>query len=186
MQFQTRKMHGFTVVELMFCIAVAAVLCAISAPALGNFVHGETLRTSRNALVTSLNMARNTAVARQSHIVVCPSTDQRTCSDDNWWQQGWIVFDDRNGDGTRSTDEPLLESVQSQTGLAILTSEDRERVIYRSDGSSPGTNLTFTFCDRFGDKDAATVIVGNSGRPRQTGATKEQATACAAGLPDRA
>ncbi len=186
MKIQTRKMHGFTVVELMFCVAVAAILCAISAPALGNFVHGENVRTSRNALVTSLNMARNTAVTRQGHIVVCPSTDQRTCSEDNWWQHGWIVFEDKNGDGTRSADEPLLEGVQAQTGLAILTSEDRERVIYRGDGSAPGTNLTFTFCDHFGAKNASTVIVGNSGRPRQSSATTEQGAACAAGLPDRA
>jgi type IV fimbrial biogenesis protein FimT len=185
MQIQTRKMHGFTLIELMICIAVAALLFTVSAPALGSFVHGETLRTSRNALVTSLNMARNTAITRHGHLVVCPSTDQRSCTGDNQWQHGWIVFEDKNGDSARNADEPVLDAVQAQAGIAIVTSEAREHVTYHSDGSSPGTNLTFTFCDGRGAKTAATVIVGNSGRPRQSGATEEQGNACIAGLPER-
>ena len=167
MQIQTRKMHGFTVVELMISVAVAAILCAVSAPALGSLIHGESARASRNTLVTSLNLARNTAVTGQGHVVVCPSSDQRTCSGSEWWQQGWIVFEDKNGDGEHGADERLIESVQTQNGLAILTGAARERVIYRGDGTSPGTNLTFTFCDRSGAKKASTVIVSNAGRPRQ-------------------
>ncbi len=186
MKIQTRKMHGFTIVELMICVAVAAILCAVSAPALGSLIHGETTRASRNVLVTSLNLARSTAVAEQSHVVVCPSSDQRTCSDGAWWQNGWIVFVDTNRDGQRNANERLLETVQTQNGLAILTSEARERVTYRGDGTSPGTNLTFTFCDRFGAQKASTVVVSNAGRPRQADATHEQGTACVAGLPNRA
>jgi len=186
MQIQTRKMHGFTAIELMICVAVAAILCAMSAPALGSLIHGETSRASRNALVTSLNLARNMAATGHGHVVVCPSDDQRTCSRGAWWQHGWIVFEDKNGDGEHNADERLIESVQTQNGLAILTSEARERVIYHADGSAPGTNLTFTFCDRYGAKKASMVIVGNSGRPRQAGATDQQGAACMAGLPDRA
>jgi type IV fimbrial biogenesis protein FimT len=186
MKIQTRKMHGFTIVELMISVAVAAILCAVSAPALGSLIHTETTRASRNALVTSLNLARNMAVTGQSHVVVCPSSDQRTCSDGAWWQNGWIVFEDKNGDGQHNADERLIESVQTQSGMAILTSDARERVTYRGDGTSPGTNLTFTFCDRSGSKKASTVVVSNSGRPRQGGASSEQGAACTAGLPDRA
>ena len=185
MQIQTRKMHGFTVIELMIGIVVAAILCAVSAPALGNLIHGETLRASSNALVTSLNLARNMAVARQRHVVVCPSNDQNTCTGDNVWQHGWIVFEDTDGNGAHDAGESVLEAVQAQNGLAIVTSEGREHVIYHADGMSPGTNLTITLCDRRGAKSAAAVIVGNSGRPRQAGATSEQADACVAGLPDR-
>jgi len=186
MKIQMRKMHGFTIVELMICIAIAAILCAVSAPALGSLVHGETSRAARNALVTSLNVARNMAVTGQGHVAVCPSNDQRTCSDGEWWQGGWIVFEDKNADGERNADERVIESVQTQNGMAILTGAARERVIYRGDGTSPGTNLTFTFCDRLGAKKASTVVVSNSGRPRQAGATAEQGAACMAGLPERA
>jgi type IV fimbrial biogenesis protein FimT len=186
MQIQTRKMHGFTMIELMICLAIAAILCAVSAPALGSLIHVDTSRASRNALVTSLNLARNMAVTQQRHVVVCPSNDQRTCSDGAWWQNGWIVFDDNNGDGQRAADEHLIEAVQTQNGMAILTSEAREHVVYRGDGTSPGTNLTFTFCDRFGAAKASTVVVSNAGRPRQGSADTAQGAACMAGLPGRA
>jgi type IV fimbrial biogenesis protein FimT len=186
MKIQTRKMHGFTIIELMICIAIAAILCAVSAPALGSLIHGETTRASRNALVTSLNLARNMAASEQSRVVVCPSSDQRTCSDGAWWQNGWIVFEDTNHDGQHAANERIIETVQTQNAMAILTSEARERVTYRADGTSPGTNLTFTFCDRSGANKASTVVVSNAGRARQAGATSEQGTACMAGLPDRA
>jgi len=185
MQIQTRKMHGFTVIELMISVVVAAILCAVSAPALGNLIHGETLRASRNALLTSLNLARSTAVTRQRHVIVCPSADENTCSDDNVWQHGWIVFEDTNANGAHDAGEPVLEAVQAQNGLAIVTSEGREQIVYHADGASPGTNLTITFCDRRGIKAAGTVIVGNSGKPRQASATTEQANACVATLPER-
>lgn len=185
MQIQTRKVHGFTVVELMISIVVAAILCAVSAPALGNLIHGETLRTSRNALVTSLNLARNMAVTRQRHVAVCPSIDQNTCSGGSVWQHGWIVFEDTNADGAHDAGEPVLEAAPAQNGLTIVTSEGRERVVYHADGTSPGTNLTVTFCDGRGAKAAGTVIVSNSGRPRQAGATTEQSTACVAALLQR-
>ena len=186
MQIQTRKMHGFTLVELMISVAVAAILCAVSAPALGSLIHNETARASRNTLVTSLNLARNMAVTGQGRVVVCPSIDQHTCSGSEWWQHGWIVFEDKNGDGEHEAGERVIESVQAQNGMAILTGEARERVVYRADGTSPGTNLTFTFCDRYGANKASTVVVSNAGRPRQAGATSEQGGACMAGLPDHA
>ena len=181
MKNQRRKMNGFTLVELMICLAVAAILCAVSFPALGGLVHGTQSRAAQDAMLATLSFARGTAVTHQRDIVVCPSHDQQTCDDDLWWQSGWIVFEDANRDGERDADEPVLQTAQALNGIAIATSANRKRLVYRTDGASAGSNLTFTFCDVRGTRNAETVVVANSGRPRQGKASAAEAElACGA------
>jgi type IV fimbrial biogenesis protein FimT len=176
-----KKQSGFTLVELMICVAVATILCAISFPALGGLAHSSQSRAAQDAMLATLNLARNTAVTRQHEIVVCPSSDHLTCDNDMWWQNGWIAFEDTNHDGEHDVNEPLLQTSQSLSGIAIATSVDRKRITYRADGATPGSNLTFTFCDARGVNSAATIVVGNAGRPRQGAASPEEAAlACAA------
>ena len=174
--------RGFTLIELIFTTAVIAMLCAISLPALGSLTQRSRSRAANNNLITALNLARSSAVSRGSEIVLCPSADQKHCDDGIWWQQGWIVFQDLDRNGTRNGDEPILNVVQAQPGMAIASSIGRDHVTYRIDGSATGTNLTFTLCDRRGSAHASTIVVSNSGRPRQGTATKAQAAAACAGL----
>jgi type IV fimbrial biogenesis protein FimT len=178
--FQAHR--GFTLVELMFTIAIAAVLCAISLPSFSNVLSSSKSRNANNTLITSLNLARSTAVSRQGDMVMCPSSDANHCDSTIWWQYGWIVFQDLNRNSKRDAGEPLLTVSQLQTGIAIATTAGREHVTYRSEGTSAGTNLTFTLCDRRGPKYASTVVVSNPGRPRTGPATAAQAAAACAGL----
>jgi len=176
------KIRGFTLIELIFAIAIIAILCAISLPALGSLMQSSQSRSTNTQLLTALNLARITAVSRESEIVICPSADQKNCDASPWWQHGWIVFDDRDRNGKRNGDEPVLNVAQAQPGMAVESSSGREHVTYRIDGSATGTNLTFTLCDRRGAAYANTIVVSNSGRPRQAPATPAQAAAACAGL----
>ena len=135
MTFQTRKTHaGFTLIESMMTLGVAAILCAVSLPALGGLVHGTQSRVAREAMFTSLNLARNTAVTRQQEIVLCASSDGARCDGDIWWHDGWIVFQDTNRDGKRDLDEPLIEVAQGQHDVTIATSTDRTRIVIWTPG----------------------------------------------------
>jgi type IV fimbrial biogenesis protein FimT len=176
------KCSGFTLIEFIFATAIVATLCAISLPALGSLMQSGQSRAAHNTLITALNFARSSAVSRSSEIVLCPSADQNHCDDGIWWQHGWIVFQDLDRNGTRNGDEPILNRTPPQPGMAIASSIGRDHVTYRIDGSATGTNLTFTLCDRRGASHASTIVVSNSGRPRQGTATKAQAAAACAGL----
>ena len=178
----SRFPKGFTLIELVFTVAIMATLCAISLPALGNLMQTSQSRAAYNSLLSALNLARSGAVTRQSEVVVCPSVDQTHCDDNIWWQHGWIVFQDLDRDGVRDANEPILAVAQTQPGMAIASSSGREHITYRSDGSATGTNLTITFCDRRGPAHASTRVVNNGGRPRQGTPTAAQAAAACAGL----
>ena len=178
----SKNFHGFTLIEFIFATAILATLCAVSLPALGSLTQSTRSRAASNSLITALNLARSSAVSRSSEIVLCPSADQNHCDDGIWWQQGWIVFQDRDRNGARNANEPIINVVPAQSGMAIASSIGRDHVTYRIDGSATGTNLTFTVCDHRGSTHASTIVVSNSGRPRQGTATKAQAAAACAGL----
>jgi type IV fimbrial biogenesis protein FimT len=165
----------------MFTVAVLATLLTISLPALGSLVQGAQARSGLGSLATSLALARTNAIARNAQVAVCPSANQSGCTHDIWWQHGWIVFVDTNRNGIHDADEPVLEVVGAQAGIAISTTAGRVYASFRGDGGSPGTNLTFTLCDRRGATKAAMLVINNGGRVR-TGVptTAQSAATCAA------
>lgn len=178
----TRNQHGFTLVELIFTLAILGVLMSISAPALGRLIHDAHSRATRSALIASLSLARMTAVAAQRAVVVCPSGDHAVCDDSLWWQSGWIVFEDANRNNRRDADERLLEVVGAQSGVAVDTSAGRKYVRYRPDGSASGTDLTYTICDRRGAEAAAAIVVNNPGRVREVPPDSARAASVCAAL----
>ena len=182
-QPSSKNMSGITLIELVFTIAIGSILCAVSLPALGGLMQSGQSRSAHNALVAALNLARSTAASRQADISICPSRDGATCDNAIWWQHGWIVFDDANRDGVRSANEAIIHVGQLHDGMAIASTAGRRHATYRGDGTSAGTNLTFTFCDRRGAASADTIVISNAGRIRSGKATSSQAAAACAGLP---
>ena len=180
---QPAAAHGFSLIECVMVVAVLATLCAVSLPTFAGIAANSRARSTNDALIASLNFARQAAVSRGDDVVVCPSTDQTRCDGDTWWQRGWIVFQDSNHNGRRDPDEPLFQVEQAHTAVALATSTGREHVTYRSDGSAAGTNLTFTLCDARGPTRASTVVISNSGRARRGIPTDAEAAAACAGVP---
>jgi type IV fimbrial biogenesis protein FimT len=176
------KARGFSVIEMMLTVAIAAILYVLSVPTIDNLIQSSKSSSAQTALLIALNLARSTAIVRQSEVAICPSTDLAHCDRNIWWQRGWIVFQDIDGDGVRKDSEPLLSVTQAQSGMAVASSSGRQHVTYRADGTATGTNLTFTVCDRRGPRYASTIVVSNIGRPRHGQPTKEQATTACAGL----
>src|SRR5580704_9506214 len=85
---------GFTLVEILITIAVAAILTAAAVPAFRSFLQNDRAMTQSTSLVLSLNVARSEAIKQDisGGVSVCPSTDGLTCSGASMWEQGWIVL----------------------------------------------------------------------------------------------
>jgi type IV fimbrial biogenesis protein FimT len=177
------RFRGITLIETMMALALVAILIATAAPAFGTLIARNESDVSRGSIATALETARLFAVSRSGHVVVCPSADQQYCGRTNEWQHGWIVFIDADRDGARGADEELLSVTQAEpAGIAIVSGGGRRRVDYHPDGSSPGSNATFTICDTRGASAAQAVVVNNAGRVRTGKATPAAAVACEAVL----
>lgn len=157
--------HGLTFIELMLALAVIAVLVSIGIPSLAAFVQESRMVAAGNRVVTTLNLARSRAVFERAHTMMCPSTDGRTCTGGNRWDNGWIVFSDgdRSGQPTRESDllrvEEGFENIHADSG-------GRTGIRYKPDGMAHGFNLTIKLCHPDDAERHRAVTVSNPGRIR--------------------
>ncbi|WP_269321146.1 GspH/FimT family pseudopilin [Guyparkeria halophila] len=159
------KSTGFSLIELMVVVALAAILLGIGIPSFTNTIKDNRLTSQANTLLTSLTLARSEAIKRRKSVTVCPTTDQGdSCTDTTSWEIGWAVFVDSDGDGTRGSEElvqlyPALEANNTLTG-------SRNAIRFGDDGLASGFNGTWTLCDDRGAAKAKGIIVSNTGRAR--------------------
>jgi len=96
--FVTHRKHvGFTLIELMMTVAIAAILAALAAPSLGEFAVRNKLTSIGNDFTSSVLRARNEAIGKNTCVTMCMSSTvdnaQPVCkTSDQDWQVGWIVF----------------------------------------------------------------------------------------------
>ena len=179
MQTTRHDTRGITLIEMMMVLAVLAILIATAMPAFGNLLQSTEAQTSRSSLTAALETARILAISRSTNVAICPSADTQYCGHTTEWQHGWLVFVDADHDGTRDASEEIVSVSQAQPeGVAVLTSAGRTHVSYRPDGSSPGSNVTFTVCDARGADRASALVINNAGRVRSGTPTPAAAATC--------
>lgn len=89
--------RGFTLIELMVTLAVAAVLAGLAAPSIKDFIVRSRMTNIGNEFTSGVLRARNEAINRNTCVTLCKSTSAGgaapvcdTAGDD--WQVGWIAF----------------------------------------------------------------------------------------------
>ena len=121
---------GFTLMELLFTIAVAAIILSFGVPGFMSFIDNNRAVTHTNDLVTALNLARSEATRRGSAVLVCSSSDGVECSGINDWSDGWVV--------QLAADGEVLRSWPKRSGGAGVVTADAAQVQFRARGSVAG------------------------------------------------
>jgi type IV fimbrial biogenesis protein FimT len=142
--------RGFTLIELMVTIAVAAVLLVVAVPGVLSFQRNSEMTSITNSLLSAINAARAEAMKTGLNAMVVPA-------DGKTWSSGLIVFVDKDRDNvyTASSDVLVLEREAMPSYITISgTGNANSGAPYimfngsgyaRSYGSSPGVaNLTLT------------------------------------------
>ena len=79
------RQQGFTLIELMATLTVAAVLMMVAVPSVMSFKRNSELTSATNTLLASINTARGEAMKRGSNAIMAPTNGTD-------WTGGWIVF----------------------------------------------------------------------------------------------
>lgn len=74
---------GFTLIELMVTIAIVAILMALAAPAMSNFVLNGRAKQAASDIWASMSLARSEALKRNANVSVGPVGSD--------WRNGWQV-----------------------------------------------------------------------------------------------
>jgi type IV fimbrial biogenesis protein FimT len=126
--FRLIKSNGFTLIEMMVTIAVAAVLVAWSVPSLNNLLIGNRLTAKTNDLVGSIQYARSEAVKRGRLVNVSSKTAAATCTSACDWKDGWRVWVDANNNASFDSGEELRD-IPAASGFKNLVFDTGQATI---------------------------------------------------------
>ncbi|MEW6679107.1 MAG: GspH/FimT family pseudopilin [Pseudomonadota bacterium] len=181
---------GFTMIELLVTIAIAAILLGLAVPSFMDFLRNTRLTTQANDLVLAFAYAKSEAVKRGVRVTVCSRQNDTTCAGSATWDTGYLVFVDRDGQGDFEPDEDAnqncnLDTGEDANGNGVLDADcilqvragleggntmrasgGLQEAVFLSTGYTSGDAATFTFCDVRGASNAEAVILSLQGRAR--------------------
>jgi len=174
---------GFTLIELMVTVSVAAILLTVGVPSFRDLIAANQLATQSNAFSGFMNLARSEAVKRGVRVSVCASDSaasgngsQTLCT--GAWNNGWVAFTDADGDCTidAGADEKLRVDGKLAGSTLAATRTDTPAAVtctgYLASGLSATTSadIRFTLCNQ-SLKKARVIEFSRTGRLRKTDAT---------------
>lgn len=144
------KMAGFTLVELMVTIAVAAILLTVGVPSLVSLYEGMRVNNNITKIHDIMVFARNQAVSYGTTVNVCPFGSASSCDASADWSKGIRVYigtdkELRAIDGFHSSDK-ITGSVDSLT--------------FSADGLSSGGTLIYCPGGKTAESKGVIVNVG--------------------------
>ncbi len=160
------RCRGFTLLELLVCLALAVIVLTSVVPALGTTINRNRLLARTHEFFTYLMLTRAEAIRSGNRAVLCPSQDGESCWNSNRWHRGWIVFLDHNHNGRRDASERVLRRHDAVADVTIQSGTRRRRLTFLSTGASYGSNTTIAFCPRTAGVSPFAIVLSNPGRPR--------------------
>lgn len=148
---------GFSLLELLVVMAIAAILIGAAVPSYRNFMLSAQRSEASTSLYTSLLKARSEAVKRNQSVFVCrrdyfDNSAPPPCDEDadGTWDEGWILFVPEDGawSGNEPTTEDEVIAVGEPVGGSVDISETLGNPIYLSFGPNGRVSdaATFTIC----------------------------------------
>lgn len=168
------RKRGFTLIELIVTLALAAILLTIGVPAFQEMIRNNRAAVHANEFMSALNVARSEAIKRGQRVVLCKSSDGASCATTNLWDQGWIVFVDTDNDAGVDAGETIIRvygalkgdnTLQGSTDVADYISYSPDGIARLTSGTAlaADTKLTFELCVS-GKKNA--IEINQTGRAR--------------------
>lgn len=167
----TKKISGFTLLELLVVLVVGGSLLAFGVPAFQSVVADQRSTTVTNELIESMILARSEAIKRGRYVSVCISTDGLACSAGANWNQGWIIFVTASASpGTVDAGDQIVRVHQALSGPVNIATlgNINSFVSFRPVGTT-GTNAvnfsgTLTLCDQNSYTGPRGLVISPSGR----------------------
>jgi type IV fimbrial biogenesis protein FimT len=156
--------------EACVTLAVVAILSGLAAPPMRAVVDNQRIRAGTEDFVLALRVARSEAVKRNTRVAVCKASTG-ICTKGGAWDQGWLVFEDRNNNGTLDANETLLRAWPALAQDLRLrgNSPVDDYVSFTPMGRTRSTSNalqmgTITLCKLGSSTTSREIVINNSGR----------------------
>lgn len=143
--------EGFTLLELLVTVVIAAILLAVATPAFQTTARSNAVRSTTNDLVSSINLARQQSMSMRTQVEISPAN--------GGWSNGWsLAFSDSAaGEDT--------EFVIPRRNVNITSSAGNAGLVFRSKGGvQGGGNVEFTITHNDSSSISSTICVSFFGK----------------------
>ncbi|MBK1888107.1 GspH/FimT family pseudopilin [Marinobacter sp. DY40_1A1] len=161
-----RNSRGFSLLELVIVVAIAAVLVNIALPSLTSLINSQERRGALHDLMGVFAFARQHAVMNGAIVTVCPLDATNSCGRD--WNSDIHAFLDPDNTRTLNSNENLLRTISPNgSGRLVTRSLSRSFFQFRPTGFAHSDLGNITWCPESGDSRlAGQVIISRGGRVR--------------------
>jgi len=162
--------RGITLLELLTLMAILTITLGISIPGVSAMIQTNRMATAINSLSASFALARSVAITRNQEIIICKSQDGLWCTDKGGWEQGWLIYEDINGNEIRDKGEQRLRIQQDlPPGISISFSAFRsDHYAHYWPSGITNMNGTFIFCQKNRPDLTKAIILNKTGRLRKS------------------
>ena len=192
-----RHSQGFTLLELMLVITLAAIILGLGVPSYRQFTLNNRMTGAANDLLSATHLARTEAIKRHAPVIMCLSADPTAaapvCNGNG--SQGWVVFVDASTPAAPTTDnnglvdgnEPVLVrhgAISPAIAVRSFPASNGNYIAYNAAGFRRTTNVgalgtatnALVLCDSRGntqvygpaDSAARAFLISATGRPSVT------------------
>lgn len=154
---QTGKhQSGFTIIELMITLVVAAVILMLAAPSFRDFIANNRLTTTTNSFITAISFARSEAVKRTNNVRVVAVSP----SSANEWGGGWQVVDNGGNVLRVFQSDASIVTMDDTNDVTTLTFDSRGFLANLAGGTS------ISICDNRDGETGRRITISATGRPQ--------------------
>jgi type IV fimbrial biogenesis protein FimT len=116
---------GFTLLELIMTMTVAAILLAIGVPSFRYVTSANRAAGEINGLLGDMQFARGEAIKEGQTVTICAAANGAPpCLGTTAWENGWIVFSDVAGNGVFGGTDVLLKMQKTFSNTDTLTADN--------------------------------------------------------------
>ena len=130
-----RARRGFSLIELMVTVAVAALVMALGVPSFLRAIGRHAIQAQAEELQDAVRFGRNEAMKRSGPVVLCrtdPATPGHCAGTGGSWQT-WILFADVARSGAFAAGDPILRQ-HVEVSRRMTVSSDTASVRFESTG----------------------------------------------------
>ena len=149
--------QGFSLLEMLVTLSIIIILLAISFPTLQIFLTQTEDSILCSQLTRAIQLARNEANTRNEKVMLCKSSDLKTCGGD--WLNGYIIL----------SQDKLIYSFKNITKKGVLhwrARAHRDYLEFSPEGYTNNINGSFWYCANDTSNPVWAITVSKTGLSR--------------------
>ncbi len=158
---------GYTLLELMMTMVLAAILLTVGIPNMTNFIKNNRVLAETNKLMTTFKTARSEAMTQRVNVIMCRTSDFINCTTTG---NTYMAFTDLDSSVTVNGNDTIITKGTIDSNHHELKfkkcSSCGDYVEFSSSGTAVDNNGTLMVCDDRGTTYARAIIIESIGRSK--------------------